>query len=250
MALDSKIRCQKNGPYQADGVKQVTDADGQSLSQKPTRYLCRCGHTAYPPFCDGSHIDIGFRSDDEGASPQALENLPSEESAQPTIEIVKNGPYKATAIALEINDSVQQEGTGTYTLCRCGHSSSKPFCDGSHQATGFKDDGRLPIVRIDDISDELTRVTIAKKELVVVKVGNELSVFSGVCLHAEALLADGFIEENYLTCGRHRWRYHLETGELDGDPETKLKKLDSSVEQGWLYVNRKALDDLSVIDDD
>lgn len=38
------------------------------------------------------------------------------------------GPFKV----VDANGTVLREGVKC-TLCRCGHSASKPFCDGSHQ---------------------------------------------------------------------------------------------------------------------
>lgn len=30
-------------------------------------------------------------------------------------------------------------------LCRCGGSSKKPYCDGTHKRNGFKAEGRAPV---------------------------------------------------------------------------------------------------------
>ena len=60
-----KIHAKKNGPYVLPGPVTVTDADGQEhtvgTEGKPIA-LCRCGHSANKPFCDGSHKRAGFEA--------------------------------------------------------------------------------------------------------------------------------------------------------------------------------------------
>ena len=62
-------------------------------------------------------------------------------NVEPSILIAKNGPYVVTG-GVELVDASWGEGASKseYTLCRCGASKNKPFCDGSHWDINFSDD--------------------------------------------------------------------------------------------------------------
>jgi CDGSH-type Zn-finger protein len=50
------------------------------------------------------------------------------------------GPYLARGgIPVVSEDGTPYEVRNRQTLCRCGYSRNKPFCDGSHKDRGFAD---------------------------------------------------------------------------------------------------------------
>ena len=54
------------------------------------------------------------------------------------VEVTPNGPYVIkTACVVVHHDGKEETKTGTVTLCRCGSSNNKPYCDGSHRKNGF-----------------------------------------------------------------------------------------------------------------
>ena len=61
----------------------------------------------------------------------------------PRILIRTNGPYVVPTEGLELVDADGNviplpEGKEKVSLCRCGASSRKPFCDGQHSKIGFQ----------------------------------------------------------------------------------------------------------------
>ena len=51
----------------------------------------------------------------------------------------KNGPYKVEGpIELFYDDTRIDAAQSPVFLCRCGASSKKPFCDGTHSKIGFQ----------------------------------------------------------------------------------------------------------------
>ena len=56
------------------------------------------------------------------------------------VGVVADGPlWVSGGITIERRDGKPLEVRNRMTLCRCGQSANKPFCDGAHKESGFKD---------------------------------------------------------------------------------------------------------------
>lgn len=59
--------------------------------------------------------------------------------ADVVITVRRNGPLLVKGpIELRDADGTLYETQGNVALCRCGASTKKPFCDGTHSKVGFQ----------------------------------------------------------------------------------------------------------------
>ena len=231
---EKKIVVQKDGPYKVSGgiplsVRIITPneegfswdwTEGKALKTGAEYLLCRCGHSKTKPFCDDTHLKIGFdgretasripfqrqaetfdgptlvlsdveelcsfarfcdpggkiwslieESDDKEARDLAIReamHCPSgrlvlhdkktrkqiEEKLPPSIGVVEDpalgcsGPlWVQGGVTIESENGVPYETRNRVALCRCGVSTNKPFCNGSHASIRFRD-GLVQFVKI------------------------------------------------------------------------------------------------------
>jgi CDGSH-type Zn-finger protein len=53
----------RDGPLLVRGQFRLVDQDGNEIDAgRRTIALCRCGRSAIPPFCDGTHKTVRFRA--------------------------------------------------------------------------------------------------------------------------------------------------------------------------------------------
>ena len=94
---------------------------------------------------DGADIEAiieTVRKCPSGALSYSLDAVEKQDpECEPTITITKDGPY-AVEGNVQLTGVSFGEGAATtrYTLCRCGESKHKPFCDGTHFSIGFNDE--------------------------------------------------------------------------------------------------------------
>jgi CDGSH-type Zn-finger protein/uncharacterized Fe-S cluster protein YjdI len=52
-----------NGPLSVTGNLEICAGTGRTVKRVTSARLCRCGGSANKPFCDGTHVKIGFTSE-------------------------------------------------------------------------------------------------------------------------------------------------------------------------------------------
>jgi CDGSH-type Zn-finger protein len=167
----------KNPPF-CDGAHEHFNFDGtETASRKkyaerivdviegPDLDLLDDGRCAYARFChrnEGDAWSLTRNSDIPGFKEEAIiasyecpagrlvavdkEGREYDHEHEPSIEILQDpqkrvsGPISVKGmIPLESSDGSVYEVRNRVTLCRCGRSRNKPFCDAAHVTTGFID---------------------------------------------------------------------------------------------------------------
>lgn len=61
------------------------------------------------------------------------------------ITLRPNGPYRVEGnFVIVTADGQEVKRGGPVSLCRCGGSSRKPFCDGTHNTISFQSESAAP----------------------------------------------------------------------------------------------------------
>jgi CDGSH-type Zn-finger protein len=156
-----------DGTHGTNGFNDVNTADPQknrrnSYAGKRITIFDNRGICAHAGFCTDGLKKV-FRMNEEpwidpdGAAAEeimrTIERCPSgalsytlnnverkEKERAPMVLVTDNGPYAVSGgielVGVAFGDGASREH---YTLCRCGASANKPFCDGSHWQVEFKD---------------------------------------------------------------------------------------------------------------
>jgi CDGSH-type Zn-finger protein/uncharacterized Fe-S cluster protein YjdI len=127
-----------DGPLYVAGDLLIRSSEGESAETRVA--LCRCGASRHKPYCDSSHLECGFADPGELGDGRLV---PPEEGAEVggrvEISTAPNGPLIVRGPLTVRSADGSSECSGTKgSLCRCGASEKKPYCDGRHKEIGFE----------------------------------------------------------------------------------------------------------------
>jgi CDGSH-type Zn-finger protein/truncated hemoglobin YjbI len=146
-SADHGLIADRRDSYRANGVTVYDDRSrcahfGQCTSRLPTVFRPDAEPFVDPHGSAPADITAVVAGCPSGALAYALgeDPKPVEQHESRSITPIVDGPYRVRGgIEIVGADGRPYEVRERQTLCRCGHSRNKPFCDGSHWYAGFRD---------------------------------------------------------------------------------------------------------------
>lgn len=93
------------------------------------------------------------------------------------------------------------------------------------------------LCELKDLEEKIGKKFIVNDtEIAVFKLNNEIFAVSNVCPHQQThLIYDGFIEDEFVVCPAHGWKFNLKTGKKDSG-SNGLQVYPIKVIDGQVYV--------------
>ena len=98
-------------------------------------------------------------------------------------------------------------------------------------------DGFTKVCSIKEIEENVgKRFIINNTDIAVILVNNEVHVIENICPHQHsALIYDGFIEDEFVVCPAHGWKFNLKTGKTPTGGRG-LETYETKVVKGYVYA--------------
>lgn len=81
----------------------------------------------------------------------------------------------------------------------------------------LEEEGFTFLCSLNDLQESIGKKFLVNNvEIAVFKINSEVFVLSNICPHQQThLIYDGFIEEEFVVCPAHGWKFNLRTGKKD-----------------------------------
>ena len=137
---DNVIVVMPNGPLYVRADAVILTPEKEVMLEDTRVALCRCGQSGNKPFCDNSHRRTHFRDQGVMQENKLLTDDPPPGTTRLSITANRNASFRVQGpVTIHFFDGTEVVGNRC-SLCRCGHSRNKPFCDATHKEIGFETD--------------------------------------------------------------------------------------------------------------
>ena len=129
-----------DGPMYLRGDISIKNPEGKIIGKVKRAAFCRCGASSNKPFCDNSHLKSDFRCGTDFNPERLLLEETSEQGGELSVTLRPNASFLIEGNYILHGSDKTISTQKKMSFCRCGASSNKPFCDGSHKKVGFSSD--------------------------------------------------------------------------------------------------------------